>query len=560
MDTDEQFDESITKWFEETAPARLPERVFDATFERTRRSRQQVGLRAFLTRLQFTRIAPAIGGAAAIVVVALLGLNLLADRPAIVGPSATPASPFVGDWEATDPPPDSSHLTMEVVALPNDTYGLTIRDDFASVCSGAPSTMTGVAKTREPRTIVIAQPEFVCDDGSEAQALSGPPLLEQLRNLGFTYDPQRDEVQDSVGLVWSRAAVGPTAPPSNAEETPTASPSPAVGTYPPSYCVDLYADGGTYRVPVGNLSMTTTVPAGWHGLRDQFYLLRSPCTFGGPVQLEASLVSHVYADACDWRGTAVEATTPAAVTAALAAQKGHETIGPTDTTIGAHPASRFELSFPADIDYTQCDDGTSWLFPGDPDGHSLDNVDPGTTMTVDVVDLDGLTLVVAARLADEDATADLLAEVDSIVDTLRFGPGVDGSATPAPASPQPSSSPSASPSPSSSPWPSPSHGFSRFTSTINGITIDYPAGWRTSPATEPWTDRVVTFGDSDVDFIFDPDLQEDLYSPWPRSRSAAAPTTIGDPASSTLPGGCAEGRTTAGTWAPSSSMAPPAGS
>ncbi|CAN5686548.1 hypothetical protein BH23CHL7_BH23CHL7_13560 [soil metagenome] len=115
-----------------------------------------------------------------------------------------PTAPFAGRWEATDLPPDGSHLTMQVIAQPDGTYGLTIRDDVASVCGRTPSTMTGIAEPREPGTIVIEQPEYTCDDGSEPQALSGPPLVEQLRGLRFTYDSQRDELVDSFGLVWSR--------------------------------------------------------------------------------------------------------------------------------------------------------------------------------------------------------------------------------------------------------------------------------------------------------------------------------------------------------------------
>ena len=43
MANNERFDESVSKWLEESAPTRLPERVLNATFERTRTSRQQVG-------------------------------------------------------------------------------------------------------------------------------------------------------------------------------------------------------------------------------------------------------------------------------------------------------------------------------------------------------------------------------------------------------------------------------------------------------------------------------------------------------------------------------------
>ena len=53
--------------------------------------------------------------------------------------------------------------------------------------------------------IVIAQPKFRCDDGSEAQALSGPPLHEQLRGFGFSCDSPSDALRDSMGLEWTRA-------------------------------------------------------------------------------------------------------------------------------------------------------------------------------------------------------------------------------------------------------------------------------------------------------------------------------------------------------------------
>jgi hypothetical protein len=122
--------------------------------------------------------------------------------------SAIPAQPInlTGAWEATDLPPDSSHLTMELVALPDGNYDVTIRDDFASVCDGATSTMTGVAEPRDANTIDIEHPDYACDDGSEARALSGPPLDQQLRYLSLTYDALRDALFDQAGLEWTRAA------------------------------------------------------------------------------------------------------------------------------------------------------------------------------------------------------------------------------------------------------------------------------------------------------------------------------------------------------------------
>ena len=157
------------------------------------------------------------------------------------------------------------------------------------------------------------------------------------------------------------------------------------------------------------------------------------------------MVSHVYTDACDWRGTAIEATTPAAVTNALAAQVGHETVGPTDVTIGGYPASRFEFSFPDDFDGdTACDDGTIWLFPGDPDP-GIFNFDPGTTMTVYVVDVDGLTVAAVASFSTADTTAANIAALDTIVDLLRFEPSEVQAVSPPP-SVEVTSPPTAAPS------------------------------------------------------------------------------------------------------------------
>jgi hypothetical protein len=65
--------------------------------------------------------------------------------------------------------------------------------------------------------------------------------------------------------------------------------------------------------------------------------------------------------------------------------------------------------------------------------------------------------------------------------------------------------------PTAAPRPSPAPGFSTFSSPLNEITIDYPSGWRTRSATEPWGPDDVTFGAHDVDVLFDPTLQGDVY-------------------------------------------------
>jgi hypothetical protein len=122
--------------------------------------------------------------------------------------SPTPPAPvselFLGNWEATDNPPDSSRLTMEVAVTPRGGFDVEIHDDSAAVCQGTPSTMTGVAFETEPGTFVIAQPDYRCDDGTEAHELSGPPLADQLSNYTFVYNPSRDRLSEPGGDVWSR--------------------------------------------------------------------------------------------------------------------------------------------------------------------------------------------------------------------------------------------------------------------------------------------------------------------------------------------------------------------
>jgi hypothetical protein len=124
--------------------------------------------------------------------------------------SAVPADvDLVGTWKATDPPPDRSNLTMEITALADETFEVTILDDGASVCDGTSSTMTGVAESQDAETVVIAQPDYTCDSGRVPQALSGHPSAEPLRGFSLTHDPLLDALHDSLGLEWARVEAAP---------------------------------------------------------------------------------------------------------------------------------------------------------------------------------------------------------------------------------------------------------------------------------------------------------------------------------------------------------------
>lgn len=143
MPTDRQLDEQISRWLEAEAPGRLPDRVLGATFERTRRTRQQGGWRALLGRIQMPKFVLALGGAAAAVVVAVLALNLNnANVPGVGGqPSASPSpssSPVTSATPATGALPEGPFLVEGqlpiTVSIP--AAGWTFASDISALMKG----------------------------------------------------------------------------------------------------------------------------------------------------------------------------------------------------------------------------------------------------------------------------------------------------------------------------------------------------------------------------------------------------------------------------------------
>jgi len=94
MDANERFNDPIGRWLQETAPDRLPQRVLDATFDRTRRTRQDPVWRAVLGRLHMPRFVPALGGAAVVVMATVLAFNfgLIAGSGGTPNPVASPTA------------------------------------------------------------------------------------------------------------------------------------------------------------------------------------------------------------------------------------------------------------------------------------------------------------------------------------------------------------------------------------------------------------------------------------------------------------------------------------
>lgn len=181
-----------------------------------------------------------------------------------------------------------------------------------------------------------------------------------------------------------------------------------------------FDDEATYTANAGTLPVSITVPATssspWVGLPDEFELINAPCEGSGPVWINATLVAHVYTDSCRWKSSSVEAPTAFDLVSKLQAQEGHDTSAATDTTVGPFRATRLDVSVPADFDDTTCDDGVLGLWER---AGEMRNIVPGTTVQIYVAEVDGVTLVVTAGYHPEDASPELLAEINSMLATLR---------------------------------------------------------------------------------------------------------------------------------------------
>src|SRR3990170_2112125 len=136
-------------------------------------------------------------------------------------PASDPRNPFEGTWVSTSDP-DGGTQTMTVSVSADGAVEIVVTDDIATVCSGTPSTMTGTGRIEAGTQLVIPAPVYTCDDGSEPEALSGPPLQEQLRDWTLVLDPQTDTLSDGFGGLWLRPGA----------ESPSPAPTASGGMWP----------------------------------------------------------------------------------------------------------------------------------------------------------------------------------------------------------------------------------------------------------------------------------------------------------------------------------------
>ena len=116
----------------------------------------------------------------------------IASSAATLAP-AHAAEGFAGRWTASDY--DGSNLSLSIQGS-GGRYAVREVDDAATVCGGAPASVTG-AGTADADLLVV-QATLACAPG-------GNPFRQRIE-ISFTYDATFDTLTDNDGVVWSRAS------------------------------------------------------------------------------------------------------------------------------------------------------------------------------------------------------------------------------------------------------------------------------------------------------------------------------------------------------------------
>lgn len=341
-----------------------------------------------------------------LIAVALV-LAAVAGAILAVGLQTRPSTPFEGTWTGIDIA-DGSTLNLYVGAGASPTVRFEDLLSTGTVCSGAPVkvlTANGYGEISGGDRLEVSYP-----DGGSCGEFTTP-----FAGV-YQYDAATDTLVDQAGIRWIRPAgsVDQRPPPASPDST--------------ADCADI--SDGTYEVLIGGSMVTADVPPGWYGLRDEFHLERGSCGARAEARVQVSVVSVVYADACNWRDAGIDVATPDEAAAALVAQTGRETVVPTDFSLAGYLGRRFDITLPAEVD-APCDDGTFalWGSPGG-DGSAAPRVPPGRKVSMFLLDVDGQAIAVAATHPIQAATPDANDQVVSIIASIQIEPGLR--TTPAP--------------------------------------------------------------------------------------------------------------------------------
>lgn len=204
------------------------------------------------------------------------------------------------------------------------------------------------------------------------------------------------------------------------DPTPSA-PTPSLTPRP------LAADGelepGIYSVTRPDwtpVPFSFTVPAGW---ANRIGFITKHAGETDEVMFTPWIVTHIYANACQWEGTLFEVgSSTDDMAAALAAQGTREVSGPTDVTLGGYPAKRIELSVPADLDVATCDNGGMMSWPASATDETTGwTPRPGQTDVVYIIDVDGARVLIGTTIGPDASDQDVM-ELEGVIASIHFEP------------------------------------------------------------------------------------------------------------------------------------------
>lgn len=109
-------------------------------------------------------------------------------------PPAVAAQGNLADtWTSIDT--DGSNQTLTLTGSGNRVYAMTLFDESASLCGGAPALATGSGRVEGDQ--LLTRVSVVC--------LPGGNVLHGVIGIGFVHDAGADTLTDDFGVVWSRA-------------------------------------------------------------------------------------------------------------------------------------------------------------------------------------------------------------------------------------------------------------------------------------------------------------------------------------------------------------------
>lgn len=225
----------------------------------------------------------------------------------------------------------------------------------------------------------------------------------------------------AVPSVTPSPTAGPTA-------TPTSTASPVAKASPAPIPADGNMRPGVYRThgwPPSDrtLTLTFTVPAGWHGFGDGTIF---PDRADGTA-LQFIGVTALNSDLCHWKGPKGEVdvgTTVDDLVTALVAQTGYEVSDPVSVAIGGYSGKRVDVVYPAALfkekgssEAPGCDEGVTRLF-GD---EGIYGQGPDERWQTNILDVDGTRFVIVLQ-DDPDTSAADHAGTAAIVHSMVITP------------------------------------------------------------------------------------------------------------------------------------------